>query len=364
MSRRILIACGGTGGHVFPGVAAAQALRAAGAETAIILSGRAVEGDRPAGWDGAVITIPCPPPRWRSPHGAAKSVINLARAFAKARREIKAFAPDALLAMGSYTSVPPALAARWLGVPLILHEANAIPGAAVSFLSRFARLVCLAFNDCAKKLPKNTKTTLTGLPLRAATCGQPAGNFADAARFTILVMGGSQGAESINHAIAGAARILDAGQWPAAAKPLRIIHLAGAKNEAAVRAQYDGLKNTAIEVIGFSNEMGALYAASDLCVSRAGAASCFELCANGLPSLLIPLPKLARDHQLYNARELERLRCAETLLQSAATPEALAARLSALATSPDKLRAMSDAARRAAQAAPAEKLAAAILAEL
>ena len=136
-------------------------------------------------------------------------------------------------------------------------------------------------------------------------------------------MGGSQGSRAVNQAVAGAVAILDAEPEQAAA--LRFIHLAGRGNEAEVKKAYADVRNIPVEVVGFSDSMGALYAAADFCISRAGAASCFELCLCGVPALLIPLPKLANDHQTANAKAMRALGACETMSQDAATPETLAA---------------------------------------
>lgn len=315
---RIVVACGGTGGHVFPGVAAALAMRARGHEVALVLSGRSVEGEAPAGWDGAVIRVAVPRVSWRRPG----SFFAMAGAGVAAWRALRRFRPAALLAMGSYTSVPSVLAARLLRVPVVLHEANAIPGKAVAALSRLAVQVCVAFDEAAGRLPRSVRVLNTGMPVRPGISGAEAGEFADPARFTVLVMGGSQGSRAVNQAVAGAVARLDAEPEEAAA--LRVVHLAGRGNEADVRAAYAGIRHVPVDVLGFSDRMGALYAAADFCISRAGAASCFELCLRGVPALLIPLPRLANDHQTANARAMQALGACETMAQDSATPEALA----------------------------------------
>ena len=319
---RIAVTCGGTGGHVFPGVATASAIRDKGHDVRIVLSGRAVEGEKPGGWDGVIIHVPCRAPRWRDPVNAVKSLASLAGAFLVAVRELRRYRPDALLAMGSYTSLPPVLAARLLRIPVVLHEANAIPGVAVSRLCRMAERVCIAFDEAADHLPKSVKTVNTGLPVRGGIAGQPAGAYADPSRFTILVMGGSQGSQAVNNAVANAVRLLS--NDPAEAPSIRIIHLAGKNNEDAVREAYREVTSLPVTVIGFSNDMGALYAASGFCISRAGAASCFELCLCGIPALLVPLPGLAHDHQTANAMAMARLGACEVRAQAELSPEWLA----------------------------------------
>lgn len=316
---RIAVTCGGTGGHVFPGVAAALAMRAKGHEVALVLSGRSVEGEAPSGWDGAMIRLAIPRLSLRRP----ASLFSMARACFVAVAALRRFRPAVLLAMGSYTSVPPVLAARWLLIPVVLHEANAIPGRAVSMLSRMAAKVCIAFDEAARHLPKSVSVENTGLPVRPGIADPFASEFADPSRFTVLVMGGSQGSRAVNQAVAGAIALLDADPEQAAA--LRVIHLAGRGNEADVKAAYAAVRNIPVEVVGFSDRMGALYSAADFCISRAGAASCFELCLRGVPALLIPLPKLANDHQTANARAMQVLGACEMMPQDAATPVAIAA---------------------------------------
>ena len=319
---KIAVTCGGTGGHVFPGVATASALKAKGHDVRIVLSGRSVEGETPGGWDGGIIHVPCRQPRWRDPVNAGKSLFSLVSAFFSALAQLRRFRPRALLAMGSYTSIPPVLAARVLRIPVVLHEANAIPGVAVSRLCHFAEKVCIAFDEAADHLPHSVQTVNTGLPVRSGIVGESAGAYADPSRFTLLVMGGSQGAQAVNQAVSGAVRLL--AQDPEEAALLRIIHLAGRSNEDAVRQSYSGIDSIPVTVIGFSNEMGKLYAASDFCISRAGAASCFELCLCGIPALLVPLPGLAHDHQTANARAMVRLGACDLIAQAELNPESLA----------------------------------------
>ncbi|MGI5870249.1 MAG: UDP-N-acetylglucosamine--N-acetylmuramyl-(pentapeptide) pyrophosphoryl-undecaprenol N-acetylglucosamine transferase [Kiritimatiellia bacterium] len=316
---RIVVTCGGTGGHVFPGVAAALAMQAKGHEVALLLSGRNVEGEAPAGWRGEVLRVAIPRLSWRRP----ASFFLMVRACFASVAVLRRFRPAVLLGMGSYTSFPPVLAARLLRTPVVLHEANAIPGKAVSALSRLAVKACIAFDDAARRLPQSVAVENTGLPVRPGIVGAAPGEFADPSRFTVLVMGGSQGSRAVNQAVAGAVAILDSEPEQAAA--LRVIHLAGRGNEDAVKAAYATVRNIPVEVIGFSERMGALYAAADFCISRAGAASCFELCLCGVPALLIPLPKLANDHQTANAKAMQALGACEMMAQDTATPEAVAA---------------------------------------
>ena len=302
---RVAVSCGGTGGHMFPGLAVAAELRRRGHRVAVILSGRAVEAERakadlPEGAEAMLVPVDPVSPR------RPKSLLKLWRAFLTARRELRAFWPDALLAMGSYTSIAPVLAARSLRVPVVLHEANAIPGSAVAHLARFAATVCVCFPHMERFFPKGARLADTGLPLRAEFEKGIGGSKADPAKFSLLVMGGSQGARDLNRGVvrAFAEARRNFPDWRKAV-PDRIVHLAGTRNEEEVRALWDasGLREAGveIEVVGFEHDMARRYAEADLCISRAGASSCFELALAGLPAILVPLPGLARDHQSRNA---------------------------------------------------------------
>ena len=291
---------------MFPGLAVAAELRRRGHRVAVILSGRAVEAERakadlPEGTEAMLVPVDPVSPR------RPRSLLKLWRAYRTAVRELRTFKPDALLAMGSYTSIAPVLAARKLGVPVVLHEANAIPGAAVAFLARWAKTVCLCFPHMQRFFPPGTNLVDTGLPLRAEFSKGIGGSKADPAHFSLLVMGGSQGARDLNRGIVRTfSEALKAGWYkPGTSLPTRIVHLAGTRNEDEVRALWDasGLREAGveIEVVGFEHDMARRYAEADLCVSRAGASSCFELALAGLPAILVPLPGLARDHQSRNA---------------------------------------------------------------
>ena len=279
--------------------------------------------DLPAGAEPMLVPVDPVSPR------RPKSILKLWRACRSARRQLRAFRPDVLLAMGSYTSVAPVLAARSLGVPVVLHEANAIPGSAVAHLARFAKTVCVCFPDMERHFPKGARLADTGLPLRAEFEKGIGGSKADPAKFSLLVMGGSQGARDLNRAVVhmaeeyaplvGLSPWFQLGdqtpEWPddwpdRKTPPLRIVHLAGTRNEDEVRRLYAEAKldpsRVEVEVVGFEHDMARRYAEADLAISRAGASSCFELALVGLPVLFEPLRGLARDHQVFNACAMEK----------------------------------------------------------
>jgi UDP-N-acetylglucosamine--N-acetylmuramyl-(pentapeptide) pyrophosphoryl-undecaprenol N-acetylglucosamine transferase len=310
----IAVACGGTGGHVFPGLATARELRARGHEVALWLAGRAVEERTLTEWDGRVVRTGARPLR-------LATLPALVRSFRAAWREMGACRPDVLLAMGSYASVAPVLAARARGVPVVLHEANAIPGRAVVWLSRLAAATAVSFDETAGLLPPGARPARTGLPVRREMFGQaPLEGFRGDAGFTVLVTGGSQGAHALNTVCATTFTTLARTD---AIPGLRIIHQTGAGDEDAIRTVYAEAGADAL-VFAFLREMGRAYAAADLAICRAGAATCAELCLSGVPALLVPLPTAARDHQRANAARLAAAQAADIRLQHELTPAWLA----------------------------------------
>lgn len=319
---------------MFPGLAVGKALRARGHAVAVILSGRGVEADR-AGSDlpeGAeAMLVPVDPVSPRHP----TSFVTLLRAIVAARWKLRAFRPNALLAMGSYTSIAPVLAARSLGVPVVLHEANAIPGSAVAHLARLAAAVGVCFPDMEKHFPPGTKLIDTGLPLRAEFSRGCAGSAPADGRFRLLVMGGSQGARDLNVAVV---KTLASLQRATSAPPFRVVHLTGRKNEDSVRELYASADlnpaRVEVEVVGFEHDMARRYAEADLCISRAGASSCFELALVGLPAIFVPLPGLARDHQTRNAESMAARGAGLVVRQPELNPVSLAGLLASLATFP------------------------------
>jgi UDP-N-acetylglucosamine--N-acetylmuramyl-(pentapeptide) pyrophosphoryl-undecaprenol N-acetylglucosamine transferase len=281
------------------------------------------------------------------------SVAALARlglAFAASLRRMRRNSPDALLAMGSYASVGPALAARALRVPVVVHEANAVPGRAIALLARVASSVALTFESASRYLP-GRNLCVTGLPLRGDLHGRFEEGVLQPGLFTVLVMGGSQGAHRLNEiATAALCRLRRDGA------AVQVVHLTGKDDEAWVRDAYvqAGVPHA---VFGFLKEMGKAYNAADLAVCRAGAASCMELAVCGVPSLLVPYPWAMRDHQTANAAELKRAGAADMVAQSDLSADWLAAYVSERLGHPDARAAMRTALRRFAKPDAASRLA-------
>lgn len=348
---RIALACGGTGGHTFPGIATARVLAARGCDVALLQAGRAVEARTFEGWDGEVFNTGAR----RSPASIPGCVMRVWREFGRRR-------PDALVVMGSYTSVPPAIAAWLRGIPVVIHEANAAPGAANAFIARFAAAAGIAFPEAKGRFPRRMRTEDVGMPLRAEFAKGAGATRTSPDRFSLLVMGGSQGALRLNEIVVGAvASIRERHQE--LFQRIKVTHIAGTRNEGAARAMYAaaGLGDPSVEVVGFSNEMARLYAEADFCISRAGASSCMELALAGLPALFVPLPHLAADHQTLNARSMAERGGGDWLPQDGLSAEALADYIAGVAVDQTRRSSMREAMLAASRPDAAERFAALVL---
>jgi UDP-N-acetylglucosamine--N-acetylmuramyl-(pentapeptide) pyrophosphoryl-undecaprenol N-acetylglucosamine transferase len=301
---RISIACGGTGGHIFPGLATAQVLKERGHEVELWLAGRDVEEVSVSSWDGRIISVKA----CGFPSGISLKCIPVAwklwRYCCNCRWMMKKNKPDVILAMGSYASVGPVMAARRLGVPIVLHEANVIPGRAIKFLSRFATTVALTFSETTEYIP-SAKTELTGFPVRKGIGKGDEGKNDDT--FAILIMGGSQGAHRLNEIAVEAVGLLKRRDVQ-----FKVIHLSGRADEGMVRDAYKKAGVSA-ETHAFLKNISKAYAVADLAVSRSGAASCSELAIAGVPALFVPFPTAMNNHQLANARSYEKSGAANTI---------------------------------------------------
>jgi UDP-N-acetylglucosamine--N-acetylmuramyl-(pentapeptide) pyrophosphoryl-undecaprenol N-acetylglucosamine transferase len=237
--------------------------------------------------------------------------------------------PDVVLAMGSYASIGPCLAARLHGIPYILHEANAVPGRAVRFLSRKARAIAICFEETRYHL-KGMNAVSAGMPLRPEI--QETGIRNQGAEFNLLVMGGSLGAHAINEMVSEAVCAL---RNPA----VNITHLTGEKDEQVVADRYR-VAGVKAEVHAFTHEMATLYENATLAICRSGASTCAELGVFALPALLIPFPHAAGDHQTANARALEKFGAADVIQQDAMTVEWLTGYLAEQLRDPSRLEKM------------------------
>ena len=305
---KVVVACGGTGGHAFPGLAVAEELRRRGHEVTVWDSGRDIESSVMKRWDGPVFST-------GARQLSLKNAFANVRSILRCRTEMKRVSPDAVLAMGSYSSLPPVLAARSRGVKVFLHEANTVPGKAVDYLSRFANVVAISFDVTAKYLPQ-AKTVRTGLPVRTEIADGHRFDFIPPGAFVVFVTGGSQGAHAVNMLLKDALVMMKAElDRRGAGRSLYVIHQTGVKDEGAVIGAYAKAALPS-RVHAFENDMAGAFASADIVVARAGASTCFELAVCGKPALLIPLPTAMRNHQHFNADAFASQRAADEGRQS------------------------------------------------
>lgn len=329
---------------MFPGLAAGEELRARGHRVTLWLTGRKIESSTISGWNESVVTIPVVSPR--SPVAA----IQFISAILECAREMRVRKPDVLLAMGSYAAVPPVLGARMAGVPVVLHEGNAVPGRALSFLSRHASAIGVSFNE-TRHFFRGKKCILTGFPLRAQFSARPTERLLPPGMFTLLVTGGSQGAHFVNQVTSEAVCAL----WKRGTR-LQVIHLSGPADCDKVRAAYTEAGVPSV-VMPFCQEMPKAYITSDFAVCRSGAGTCSELAVMGVPALLIPLPRAPRDHQTANAVAMKTLGAADLIPQNSLTAEKLTEYLRGIITEAGKLASMRAAVRGIPSGNAAGKLA-------
>jgi len=339
----IAVACGGTGGHIFPGLATARELLSRGHDVTLWMTGRETEQTALKDWDGPVVQVPAQ----GFPSGLSlkslQTVRKLMRAIWQCRAAMRQDRPDVLLAMGSYASVGPCAAARLLGVPIVLHEANVIPGRAVRLFSRSAAAIGAGFEETRFHL-RNANLQVVGIPLRAelteAANGLPPREGVVHTPFHLLVVGGSLGAHRLNEVVVDTLVRLQKTDLA-----LSVTHLTGAKDEEAVREAYTAAGVQA-EVIAFTKYLAPLYHAADLAICRAGASTCAELAFFGVPALFVPYPSAAMDHQTANAHALEKRGTADVVAESALTPEWLEAYLAETVRKPGRLARLREAAPR------------------
>jgi UDP-N-acetylglucosamine--N-acetylmuramyl-(pentapeptide) pyrophosphoryl-undecaprenol N-acetylglucosamine transferase len=325
----ILVAGGGTGGHVFPMVAVGDAVRAADPSARVVYVGtaRGLEARVVPERGDELELLDIRPLRGAGLLGFASGVAHAAASIPKARALVRRLRPGAVLSVGGYAGGPVALAARSLGVPVALLEPNSVLGLSNRLLSPVARRSYTAFPEVERYLRPST-VLRAGVPLRRAFAREP---YAPRdGRVELLVLGGSQGAKALNETVPRAVALAIA-----EGAPLHVRHQTGRDRDADVCALYAALGvGGRAEVVPFIDDVAAALASADVVLERAGASSLGELCAVGRASILIPYPHAADDHQLGNARSLERAGAAVALAQSEATAARIASELARLSGDP------------------------------
>src|SRR5450432_1298075 len=351
----ILLAAGGTGGHLFPAEALGVELMKRGMRVRLVTDSRALRYSGLFSKD-MIDVVPSETMRGRDPWSLARTGTMLAAGTAVAFNLMRRLKPAAVVGFGGYPTVPPLLAARLYGTPGIIHDANAVLGRANRFLSRRVNAIATSLPGVLDRDPQlSGKTTTVGTPMRPAILAAAAVKFVSpepAGPLRLLVVGGSQGARVMADIVPGAIERLEPALWN------RLVLTQQVRDEdmARVRTVYDGLKINA-ELAPFFGDLPARLASSHLVVSRSGAGTVAELGAIGRPSILVPLPGAIDQDQFANAGVLAQADGAIRIAQGDFTPDRLAAEISALAAEPARLTAMAEGARTVGRLDAAERLA-------
>ncbi|MGG7518329.1 undecaprenyldiphospho-muramoylpentapeptide beta-N-acetylglucosaminyltransferase [Allorhizobium undicola] len=340
----ILLAAGGTGGHLFPAEALAHELKARGFSVHLVTDKRA---ERYAGKFPAdeIHVVPSATIGSKNPVAVARSLLTLWQGYRAAKRLIARLKPVAVVGFGGYPTVPPLMAASAGNVPTLIHEQNAVMGRANKLLASRVRAIAGGFLPAGGAFA--AKTVVTGNPVRPAVLEAaklPYEAAKDGQPFHLVVFGGSQGAQHFSNAIPNAICLMEEGQR----KRLRITQQARPEDEARVRECYQKLAVPA-EVSPFFGDMAARIASAQLVICRSGASTVSELAVIGRPSVLVPYPYALDHDQAANAAALEKQGGALVVKQAAMTPEKIRDLITAWMDAPEKLEPMAAAARQTGQ---------------
>jgi UDP-N-acetylglucosamine--N-acetylmuramyl-(pentapeptide) pyrophosphoryl-undecaprenol N-acetylglucosamine transferase len=357
----VVIAAGGTGGHIYPGLAVAEALRTLVPEARLAFLGTARGLERtliPAAGHPLHLVDMVP----FAGRGRALLPLALVRASLQARRVLRTEGADVAVGMGGYASIPLIAGARLAGVPSLIHESGAVPGRANLLAARLTRHVALAFASAAPAFPRRCELRTVGMPLGPGLARFDRDSLRPDARSAlcvptgtklVLVNGGSQGARSLNDLALGLGR-----RWRGR-DDVRILLKAGARHHDAVAAGIDAEgTGSVVTLTRFIERMDHAYAAADMAVCRAGAGTVAELAVVGLPAVLVPYPHATGDHQAHNAALLVEAGGAELVADGDATAERVGPLLEERLADPSALARMAAASRAAARPRAAEELAA------
>ncbi len=334
----MIVAGGGTGGHLFPGLAVAEAVAQRSGDSVLFVgSAYGLEATAIPRTSYPFHALAVRGVRGRGVLGALSFAWHLPLALFQSWRIVAAFRPNLILGLGGYGSVPMAVIGWLARIPLVLLEQNAHPGLANRLLGRLARKVCTTYAESAQFFPRG-KAEHTGNPVRQLAVSRPPAPHG----FTLFAFGGSQGAHAINRALVEAAPVL-----AREVTDLRIIHQTGAADLSSVQQQYEAMGISA-EVVEFVRDMADAYSRADLVLCRAGATTLAELAALGKPAILVPYPYAADDHQRKNAEVLRQAGAAELIVNAEFNAQTLAATIIGLVRDNARLQNMSAAAARLA----------------
>ncbi len=334
----------GTGGHVFPALAVAKELQQKGCEVSWLATPTGMENRLLQNHNIPIYQIDIQGVRGNGVVRKLMAPFKILKATLSAMRYMKQLKIDAVAGFGGYVAGPGGLAARALGIPVLIHEQNAIAGFTNTQLSRVAKTVCQAFPNT---FPAQDKIVTTGNPVRKEITEilNPSWRYQEREKagqpLRILIVGGSLGARALNECVPEALK-----QLPI---PLHVFHQCGQNNAQATQARYDDAPNTLqVEVSPFIDDMAKAYAEADLIICRAGALTVTEIATAGLAAVFVPLPSAVDDHQTVNAKFLADINAAKICPQAQMTPESLTALLQPLMNR-QLLQEMAEKARRQAQ---------------
>jgi UDP-N-acetylglucosamine--N-acetylmuramyl-(pentapeptide) pyrophosphoryl-undecaprenol N-acetylglucosamine transferase len=338
---RIVIAGGGTGGHLFPGIALAQEFTARNPDNRVLFvgTGKPFETKELSKAGFAHKSITSEGIKGRRIWNQTRSVLKIPRGIVESVMILRQFRPDLVVGVGGYSAGPLVAGAWLLGIKIVLHEQNILPGITNRMLSRLADRIYVSFDDIPTGFNPG-KVLYTGNPVRReilqSATDQKVGEIEDAKQqrpFAILILGGSQGAHSINMALLDAIdKIKDKDKF-------FFIHQTGPNDETKVKNEYERY-GVSCRVQSFFNDMARQYQNADLVMCRAGATTVAEIKAVGKGAIFIPFPFAADNHQVLNARSLKNAGAAEMILEKDLNGNALAERINFYASSPDMLREM------------------------
>ncbi|WP_298271921.1 undecaprenyldiphospho-muramoylpentapeptide beta-N-acetylglucosaminyltransferase [Geobacter sp.] len=340
---RLLIAGGGTGGHLFPGIAVAEEFlaRKKGNEVLFVGTWKGIEARVLPKLGYRLECITAAGIRGKGNVARAKGLAMFLYGYAQSRKILKEFRPDLVLGVGGYASAPALLAAKGMQIPRFVHEQNAIPGFTNKMLATVADQVFISLEESRKFFPEG-RTLLTGNPLRRQILEQVVDTGAEGRQddaFHLLVFGGSSGAHRINLTMAEVLPFLEEAKGR-----LRITHQTGENDLEEVTAAYDE-RGFRADAVPFIDGMADAYRWADLIICRAGATTIAEITACGKPCIFIPYPHAVDDHQRRNAEALLKCGAGLVIIEKELTGELLARTIRELMDDPAKLRAMGDAAK-------------------
>jgi UDP-N-acetylglucosamine--N-acetylmuramyl-(pentapeptide) pyrophosphoryl-undecaprenol N-acetylglucosamine transferase len=344
---RVMVMAGGTGGHVFPALAVAEELRERGCRIDWLGTERGIEARIVPAANIPLHILPISGVRGKGLATLVRAPWRIFRAVVAARQMFRQIKPQVVLGMGGYVAGPGGIAARMMGIPLVIHEQNARAGTTNKWLSKFATRVLTAFPQvlpAASCIGNPVRTNIAALPapsVRGVGTRQP---------MRVLVLGGSLGAQALNEAMPDAvAELIQDNK-------IEVRHQTGEKHHAATGALYRQ-RGVAVEVTAFIGDMAEALAWADLVVCRSGALTVAELSAAGVASILVPFPFAIDDHQTANAEWLVNLGAAELHQQNTLSPDFLKERFMSFIAQPNRLLEMAEAARGAAQSDATQKCA-------